>query len=161
MIRRPDELSPITLCKLNPRLKPRFGLQEVPHAHQEPGLDCLTVSAALAVARGTAEVNAGNVGPGDLTDTVAPVHQALRLVTKLKLGRCWLVHHPPEKLVTLQPRHDARLGETGGSRGLMDSHLVRPRSSIMRACERNGVECPPYLTRARAAPTRRQQWVNR
>ena len=62
VIRRPDELAPVVLRELDPGLKPLFGLQEVPHAHQEPGLDGLAVPAALAVARGTAEVNGSEIG---------------------------------------------------------------------------------------------------
>src|SRR5437870_3272480 len=62
MVRRPDELAPVILRELHPGLKPLSGLQEVPHAHQEPALDGLTVSAALAMARGTAEMNSGEIG---------------------------------------------------------------------------------------------------
>ena len=39
MIRRPDELTPIVLRELDPGLERLPGVQEVPHAHQEPCLD--------------------------------------------------------------------------------------------------------------------------
>src|SRR5438132_521683 len=62
VIRRPDELAPVTLCKLDPGLESLLRVQEVPHAHEQPGLDGLAVPASLAVARVTAEMNSGEVG---------------------------------------------------------------------------------------------------
>ena len=50
---------------------------------------------------------AGHIGAGDLADTSAPIHRRLGLVIRLQLGRGRLVHHPPQQLVALQPRHHA------------------------------------------------------
>ena len=62
MIRRPNELSPVILRELDPGPKPLFGLQEMAHAYQKPSLDCLTVSAAFAMPRSTAELNRLEIG---------------------------------------------------------------------------------------------------
>src|SRR2546427_11946780 len=97
VVRRPDELAPVVLRELDPGLKPLFGLQEVPHAHQQPALDGLTVPASLAVARGTAEMNSGEigsvhieqrqrrvaVGPAGSVSGMVPAHAGTDVITEM------------------------------------------------------------------------------
>ena len=66
VIRRPDELTPVIPREFDPGLKPVLGVQEMANAHQEPGLDCLTVSAAFAVPRSTAELDGLEIGAVDV-----------------------------------------------------------------------------------------------
>ena len=49
---------------------------------------------------------AGHVGARQLADPGALVHHRGPQVIELELGRGRLVHHPPEELVALPPRHD-------------------------------------------------------
>src|SRR5207245_3334513 len=90
------ELEPVILGELHPGLKPLSGLQEVPHAHQEPALDGLAVPAALAVARSAAEMNSGEigsvhieqrqrrvaVGPAGSVSRMVPAHAGADVVTE-------------------------------------------------------------------------------
>ena len=66
MVRRPHELTPVALCQLDPGPQPLLRVQKPAYAHQEPALDSLTVPAALAVPRGTAELDGLEIGPVDI-----------------------------------------------------------------------------------------------
>src|SRR5206468_3640523 len=66
VVRRPHELTPVALCQLDPGPQPLLRVQKPSHAHKEPALDSLTVPAALAVPRGTAELDGLEIGPVDI-----------------------------------------------------------------------------------------------